>query len=135
MRAEAVLDRFDSGPLWMKDPRIAEQVEAPICKGAFELGQYLLWAYAVMPNHVHALLTPRAPLAEIMEGIKGVSAYRANRLLNRTGKLFWQRESFDHWVRNVEEEAKIRSYIENNPVKDGLCRAPEDWKWSSAAKR
>lgn len=134
-RAERLLDKPNCGPLWLKEPEVAEQVEATILRGFKELNQYFLWAHVVMPNHVHALITPRLTLSKIMEGIKGVSAYRANRIVKRTGKVFWQRESFDHWVRNAEEEAKIRLYIENNPVKAGLCRDPGDWKWSSAAKK
>jgi len=134
-RAEALLDKPNVGPLWLNEPEVAKQVEATILRGTRELKQYLLWAYVVMPNHVHALITPQQTLRRIMEGLKGVSAYRANRILKRAGKAFWQRESFDHWVRNEVEEAKIRLYIENNPVKAGLCRAPEEWKWSSASKQ
>ena len=133
-RAEALLDKSDRGPLWLSMPEVADEVKAAFLRGAQDLGQYSLWAYVVMPNHVHTLITPRIPVSRITTGIKGVSAYDANRLLQRTGKAFWQRESFDHWVRNEAEEAKIRLYIENNPVKANLCRAPDEWKWSSAGK-
>jgi len=40
---------------------------------------------------------------------------------------FWQREYYDHWVRDGREFAKIRLYIENNPVTAGL--APEAAKY------
>ena len=57
-----------------------------------------------MPDHVHLVLTP-APdgnsffsVAEIMQGIKGASAHKVNRLLNRKGQV-WQRESFDRVLR------------------------------------
>jgi len=50
----------------------------------------------------------------------------------RTGEPFWQKESYDHWVRNPSELEKIRTYIENNPVKAGLVRNPQDYLWSSA---
>jgi hypothetical protein len=39
----------------------------------------------------------------------------ANRVLGRTGEPFWQKESYDHWVRNRNEFEKIRAYIEMNP--------------------
>ena len=45
---------------------------------------------------------------------------------------FWQPEVFDHWIRNDEEQARCCRYVVNNPVKAGLCPAPEDWRWSSA---
>jgi hypothetical protein len=43
------------------------------------------------------------------------------------------KESHDHWVRNQSEFEKIRAYIENNPVKAGLVRSPEEFPWSSAS--
>ncbi|HKW64566.1 MAG TPA: transposase [Candidatus Acidoferrum sp.] len=134
-RAERFLDKADSGPLWLRVPEIADRVEACILRGARELGQYGVVAYVVMPNHVHLLIEPRASLKRITGGIKGVSAYEANRILGRRGKPFWQGESFDHWVRTPGEYEKIRSYIENNPVKAGLSCTPEAWPWSSAAKK
>jgi hypothetical protein len=45
---------------------------------------------------------------------------------------FWQKESYDHWVRSPSEYQKIRTYIETNPVKAGLVRQPQDFPWSSA---
>ena len=135
LRAERFLDQSEFGPLWLREPQVASAVEASILHGAQPLNQYRLLAYAVMPNHVHLLIEPKAPLAKITLGIKGTTAHQSNRLLGRTGKTFWQGESFDHWVRNETEEAKIRQYIENNPVKARLCAGPADWKWSSAARK
>ena len=36
----------------------------------------------------------------LMKSLKGASAREANRVLGRTGEPFWQKESYDHWVRN-----------------------------------
>ena len=127
------LDAAATGPRWLSDPEIAAYVEYPIQRGS-ELGHYVLHAYVVMPNHVHTLLTPLTPLRRITGGIKGVSARDANATLGRTGKAFWQDESFDHWIRNVGQFERIRKYIEHNPVKAGLTKRPEDWRRSSAFK-
>lgn len=86
-----------------------------------------------MTNHVHVLAEPLAPLFKITHRIKGAAAYRANLILARTHKRFWQDESFDHWVRNPAEWEKIRGYIEGNPVAAGLVTRPENWPWSSAS--
>ncbi len=88
-----------------------------------------------MANHVHVLLTPGTEVRRLMKSLKGVTAREANLVLERTGKPFWQDESFDHWVRNEGEFIEIREYIENNPVAAGLVERPEDWPWSSAARR
>jgi REP element-mobilizing transposase RayT len=68
----------------------------------------------------------------MMKSMKGPTARAANRALGRTGEPFWQKESYDHWVRNRQEFENIRAYIENNPVKAGLVRTPEEFPWSSA---
>jgi len=98
--------------------------------------EYLLDDWVIMPNHVHVILWPMAnfTLSEIMQSRKRHTARQANRLLGRTGEPFWQPESFDHWIRNDEEKARIRRYIRDNPVKAGLCATPEEWRWGSAAQ-
>jgi REP element-mobilizing transposase RayT len=96
--------------------------------------QYLLDEWVVMPNHVHVILWPKPnfTLSEILKGRKRQIARQANLVLGRTGETFWQRESYDHWIRNDQEKSRIRRYIRMNPVKAGLCKAPEEWKWSRA---
>src|SRR5207248_5358134 len=86
---------------------------------AIELGHYRLWAFVVMPNHVHLLVTPVAPLPKITKSLKGITAKRANLVLALTGRSFWQEESYDHLIRHEGEFEKIRSYIEENPVRAG----------------
>ena len=133
LAADLELDGAATGPRWLHDPRIASCVERAIRHGAD--GRYfVLHAYVVMPNHVHILVEPLAPLRRITNGIKGASAREANRILRRTGSAFWQEESFDHWIRNSSQFEKIRTYIEHNPVNAGLVTKPEYWRRSSAHK-
>ena len=133
-RMDAELDKGATGPLWLRDPRIASVVEHALYGGE-ELKQYELDTYSVMPNHVHVLLWPCIAMERITNGIKGVSARDANLVLGRTGHHFWEDESFDHWVRSDVELRRIRIYIERNPVTAGLVERPEDWPSSSAAER
>ena len=131
LNVDRTLDSALSGPLWLNYPEIAADVERAIRYGA-DLGQYDLRAYVIMPNHVHALLDPTIPIAKLTKGIKGVSARDANARLGRTGKAFWQDESFDHWIRGPGQFVRVQAYIENNPVKAHLCAHRQDWPWSSA---
>ena len=55
---------------------------------------------------------------------KSYSAQKANALLGRTGP-FWQREYFDHLVRDQSSLRKITQYIRDNPQKAGLL----NWPW------
>ncbi len=134
-KADATLDRAEYGPLWLEDERVAARVMHAIEWGANSLGHYRLHAFVVMANHIHLLIDPIVSLPRITNGLKGVSAREANRILGRVGGRFWQDESFDHWVRNGKEFEKIRTYIERNPVAAGLVAKPEDWPWSSATER
>ena len=129
---DAILDKAATGPLWLNNPQIALSVVTGIHKGACVLNFYDLHAFAVMPNHVHLLISPKALVPRIMNGLKGVTARDANSILGRKGKHFWQDESFDHWVRSPREFDRIRTYIEMNPVSAGLTSRPQDWPWSSA---
>jgi hypothetical protein len=53
-------------------------------------------------------------------------------MLGLTGSSFWQEESYDHLVRHAPEFEKIRNYIEENPVRAGLVKAANEYRWSSA---
>ena len=61
--------------------------------------------------------------------LKGYTARKANGLLSRTG-AFWQRESYDHVIRDANEWQRIVIYVLNNPVKAGLVDTWEEWKWN-----
>ncbi|MFH1148616.1 MAG: transposase [Pseudomonadota bacterium] len=89
----------------------------------------------VMPDHVHMVFTPLRDskgriygLGEIMNGIKGVSAHRINRVLNRCGSV-WQDESFDHILRSDEDIRSKVEYICQNPVRKGLVKHSEEYPW------
>ena len=68
-------------------------------------------------------------LSSIMQSLKGYTAWKANRLLGRSG-AFWHHESYDHAVRNASEWQRIITYVLNNPVKAGLVDEWEKWRWS-----
>lgn len=94
---------------------------------------YALHAYVIMPNHLHIIWTPAVSMSRILQWFKGVTAYRAKRLLRLNGKeAFWQIESYDRWIRSDRELQKIIRYVEFNPVKAGLANSIEEWPWSSA---
>jgi len=130
-QVERYLDK-GLGACYLRRPEIAELVAQAIRH--FHGQRYLLADWVVMPNHAHAVLwpMPNELLGEIMKSWKGYTGREANHLLNRVGEPFWQRETFDHWIRNDEEKARICRYVRNNPVTARLCGAPEEWRWSSA---
>jgi len=135
-QAFAALDRLleetRSGPLYLRQPAIAEMVVDAIRYNAEVLGHYVPHAFVVMPNHVHLLLTPCVALPQVTKSLKGITAKRANVVLGLTGQPFWQEESYDHLVRQEVEFQRIRRYIEQNPVRAGLATRASQYRWSSA---
>ena len=129
---DQALDRNGSGPRWLRDPRIAGLVAESILSGVSRKHWYELEAWVVMPNHVHLLILPQAPVPTITRWLKAWTARRANQLLGLVGQPFWQDESYDHWARNRKERERIARYIEWNPVSAGLAATAEEWEWSSA---
>jgi len=97
--------------------------------------RYRLIAWCIMPNHLHVLIEtmPTHSLQSVVKIWKGYTAYRANRILNRSG-TFWYPDYFDRFMRDSDHRAATIAYIDSNPVKAGLVLEPSQWKWSSAAK-
>ncbi len=122
-RAERCLDS-GLGPCYMCDFRIAKIVADAIRH--FHGERYQLLAWCVMPNHAHAVFSPLGEhkLETILHSWKSFSANEANRLLGRSGR-FWQREYFDHLVRNEASLRKITQYVKDNPQRAGL----RNWPW------
>jgi REP element-mobilizing transposase RayT len=131
---DRLLDEQSIGPLHLRHPAIADLVVEAIHHNGEALHHYQLHAYAIMPNHVHLLLTPAIPLPRLTRSLKGITAKRANEILALTGTPFWQEETYDREVRDQPELDRIRSYIETNPVHAGLVLDAAQYRWSSAGQ-
>ncbi|MFI5378218.1 MAG: helicase C-terminal domain-containing protein, partial [Tepidisphaerales bacterium] len=112
------------GDCWLKNPTVAQLVTDSLKH--FDGQRYHLFAWCIMPNHVHAVLKPLAgfTLAGILHSWKSFTANRANEILNRNGE-FWQTEYYDRIIRNSAEFDRCLKYILDNPAKAGL----QDWPW------
>jgi len=111
-----------------------------------------LWAYVLMPEHVHLLIYPRTPdgcVSGILRAIKepvgrkaidhlkqAASPWLARLTVQEGQRLrhrFWQPGG--GYDRNIVEPATahlVAEYIHANPVRRGFVERPEDWQWSSA---
>lgn len=121
------VDRFlrnGHGACHMKRDDIASIVAESL--RFFENERYHLYAWCVMPNHVHVIVRPlkEHTLSSILHSWKSFSAKKANALLHRTG-TFWQTEYYDHMIRSREELLRAMEYVWENPVKAGL----HTWQW------
>jgi REP element-mobilizing transposase RayT len=131
-KLENWLDR-GHGDCWLRRPEIAETIENTILEKNGE--DYQLQAWAIMPNHLHAVIDVwQTPLSSILKSWKGKSSRLANAFLKRRG-AFWQEDYYDTIVRDEEHLKKAVRYVENNPAKARLCKANRDWRFSSAWRR
>ncbi len=91
-----------------------------------------VWAWCLMPNHVHLVLVPgdedglRATLAPLHRRY----TWEVNQREGWRGHL-WQSRFASFAMAEAHVHACLR-YVELNPVRAGLAARPEQWPWSSA---
>jgi REP-associated tyrosine transposase len=88
---------------------------------------FCIFGYVVMPEHVHLLVSEprRAVLGRAIQALKTSVSKQSDQ------RPFWLVRYYDF---NVHPEAKRTEklrYMHRNPVKRGLVRRPEEWRWSS----
>ena len=90
--------------------------------------------FVIMPNHVHAIIilvdaairgaASSAPtgmgggattLGNVVRAFKSISAIEANKILGQSNRPFWQRNYYEHIIRDEEELSVLRQYIRDNP--------------------
>ena len=91
-----------------------------------------VWAYCLMPNHVHLIAVPHKPeeLGCAIGEAHRYYAMRVNLKRNWVGHLWRQR--FSSYPMDDEHLLTAARYIEMNPVAARLTGRPEGWRWSSA---
>ena len=139
--------------MWLAEPDVRRLVWEKLLQD--DGPKYRLDAFCLMSNHVHVVFkpnlgmrniheenTPRGirfvreedTLAEIMQSLKGVTARRCNLILGRSGS-FWEKESFDHVIRDDAGFARAVRYTLNNPVKAKLVANWRLWPDNYIAPR
>jgi putative transposase len=130
------------GSCVLRVPAIAEMVQNAFL--LFHGERYTLHAWCVMPNHVHVLFQPKAgwTMSKIVASWKSFTGRRISEYQKRAGlepgepsgkpNPIWHREYWDRYIRDHAHYANTVKYIHENPVKAGLVKKAEKWKWSSA---
>ncbi len=91
-----------------------------------------VWAWCLMPNHVHLILVP-SDEDGLRRALAPTHARYASEIHRREGGCghFWQGRFRSVPMDEAHLHACLR-YVELNPVRAGLAARPEDWRWSSA---
>jgi putative transposase len=147
---ELTFSCYENRPFFAKDRTCDWLVESmTIARGkhAFDL-----WAYVIMPNHVHLVIWPREvrySISGILLSIKQPVSRKAIAYLSdhnpgglqflATGHAsrpyrFWQKGGgYDRNIAQVDTLVHTIRYIHNNPVRKELAGTPDQWRYSSAA--
>jgi REP element-mobilizing transposase RayT len=122
------------GECLLKDAGNAEIVRTAL--EHFDGERYQLVAWAIMPNHVHAMIEQIGgyALSDIVHAWKSYTAKAINKGRGSRGAI-WAADYFDGYIRDAEHYEAAQYYIENNPVKAGLVGRAEAWPFSSATGR
>ena len=96
-----------------------------------EMFDFQVSAYCLMSNHYHLLArTPSGVLSRVMKHINGVDTQRYNRYHKVDGQLFKGRYK-SILVKEDNYLLKLLRYIHGNPVRVGICKAVEEYAWTS----
>lgn len=92
--------------------------------------KFNLYVYCLMPDHFHAIIgigKSGRTLGEICGAFKSIS----NRIYWQYGKgRLWQRQFYDHIIRNEEDFFESLEYIRLNPVRKNLVKKAVDWEFT-----
>jgi len=92
-----------------------------------------VWAYCLMPNHIHILAVPRKEesFARGIGATNLVYTQYFNHRYKRSGRL-WQNRFFSAIIEKESFLWSVARYIERNPVRANIVKRAEDYVWSSA---
>jgi len=119
---------------------------------ARERHSFHLWAFVIMPNHIHLLIRPQedSTVSTILQAIKRPFSYQALEFIRTKCPIimanlmcsessikriyrFWQHGGgYDRNIFKINALKETINYIHNNPVRAGLVKEPTEWCWSSA---
>ena len=96
----------------------------------FDGTRYDLLAWCIMPNHVHVILklAKGEELDKILHSWKSFTSHEINKLNGTSGSI-WQKESYDHLIRDGKDFRNQIDYVLNNPTKAGFSI----WQWIGCA--
>ena len=95
------------------------------------LSEYKIYAYCLMGNHIHLLLKiEKEDLGKIFKRIGARYVYYYNWKYKRSGHLFQDRFKSEP----IDDDSYLLTvlrYIHNNPVKEGMSKSTDNYRWSS----
>ena len=113
----------ERGECHLRNPQLADAVVENLHH--FNGKRYSLYAWCVMPNHMHVVFRPSdgESLDGILHSWKSYTSHVASSMVGTT--TFWAREYYDRLIRDERHFFNAVVYVRNNPAKAGLI----GWRW------
>jgi REP element-mobilizing transposase RayT len=113
----------ERGACHLRNPQLADAVAENLHH--FKDCRYSLYAWCVMPNHVHVVFRPfeGERLDRILHSWKSFTSHVASRIAGT--RTLWAREYYDRVIRDERHLANAIAYARGNPAKAGLT----GWRW------
>ncbi len=111
--------------------QLAEDLVA-LLKTLCEVHEMPLYAYCIMPDHAHFLLSA-SRTKDIIGFVRDLKS-RSTRIAWQHGYRgrIWQRSFYDHFLRQDEDCRLVADYIIHNPVRNGIVRQWSDYPFSGS---
>ena len=91
-----------------------------------------VYAYSVMPDHLHALAHGAAVTSDLLKFMKDFKQTTAYHFERSHHAVLWQKKYYEHILRTKESVDSVAAYIWMNPVRKGLCKSPEEYPFSGS---
>jgi putative transposase len=96
------------------------------------LHDFSLHAYCLMPDHLHILVEGKGDSCDLTRFVAEFKQQTAFEYRKRAGLSLWQSRYYDHILRNADDIENVAWYIWTNPIRKGLCTAPQEYPFSGS---
>ena len=93
---------------------------------------FAVHAYCVMPDHLHILAEAINESCDLIRFVSSFKQQTGFTYEKRFDRQLWQSRYYDHVLRKAEATDAVAWYIWLNPVRKGLCLAPQDYPLSGS---
>ena len=122
---------FDVRHRYGANSRIADWLISSLREHAARC-EFLVYAYCVMPDHVHILACAAKEGCNMMAFIESFKQETGFAFEKRTHSRLWQFKYYDHILRGRDSVDRVCWYIWLNPVRKGICGDPRDYAFAGS---
>jgi putative transposase len=94
--------------------------------------RFAIFAFCVMPDHFHALVSGLDPTSNLIPFIKNLKQTTSRQYQRQFRQTLWQKKFYDHILRPRDNPEAVAAYIWMNPVRKGLCEDPREYPYSGS---